>query len=439
MTSVAIIGAGLAGSEAALVLARKGINVELFEARPEKMTPAHKTALPAELVCSNSFKSQELPTAHGLLKAELSILGSPLLEAAKRSCVPAGSALAVDRELFSKNVETLLKQEPLITYTCKELSEPPSGHEYCIIAAGPLATDRLALWLTNSFTTNSLHFYDAVAPIIQHDSIDHSIAFSASRWEEGDGDYVNCPFTEEEYRAFYDELRVADQVNARDFEQERFFEACLPIEVAAQRGFDALTFGPLRPIGLKDPRTGRRPYAVVQLRKENAASDSYNMVGFQTRLRIPEQGRVFRLIPGLKNAEFLRFGSIHRNTYLDSPGILSADLSFREKPNLYLAGQMCGNEGYTESIATGHLSALFVAARIKGITLSQLPDVTALGAMLNHVTTSEAKPFTPTNIHFGLFPPVEQARRGRGGKAEKKELHCKRALEALNQWYELNR
>ena len=432
--SVAIIGAGLAGSEAALVLGRMGIEVELFEARPLWQSPAHTTDLPAELVCSNSFKSQELPSAHGLLKAELMLLGSPLLEAAKEVCVPAGSALAVDREEFSRKIARKLQQEPLIRYTQKELGAPPTSCRYCLIAAGPLASEKLTTWISSTVSSSALHFYDAIAPIIATDSIDRSIVFSASRWEDGEGDYLNCPFNEEEYRVFYDALRGADQVSARAFEHARFFEACLPVEVAAQRGYEALAFGPLRPVGLFDPRTGKRPFAVCQLRKENNAGDSYNMVGFQTRLTIPEQTRVFRLIPGLEHAEFLRFGSIHRNTYLDSPRLLAGDLSFKVRPDLFLAGQICGNEGYTESIATGHLAARFIAARVRGDVFSPPPPETALGCILRHVTESVDSPFTPTNIHFGLFPPLDQVFRGRGGKAEKKQRQCDRALESLRNW-----
>ncbi|NLE00744.1 MAG: methylenetetrahydrofolate--tRNA-(uracil(54)-C(5))-methyltransferase (FADH(2)-oxidizing) TrmFO [Fibrobacter sp.] len=430
-STVAIIGAGLAGSEAALVLAKKGVSVELFEARPFYTSPAHKTDLPAELVCSNSFKSQELPTAHGLLKAELTMLESPLLQIARGCSVPAGSALAVDRELFSNKINEALANQPNITFTRKEISEPPQGYKHCIIAAGPLASEKLTSWLVERFSSEKLHFYDAIAPIIAADSIDRTIAFSASRWEEGEGDYVNCPFTEEEYRIFYNALREADRVSARAFENERFFEACLPVEVAASRSFEALAFGPLRPVGLIDPRTGRRPFAVCQLRKENFSADSYNMVGFQTRLTFPEQKRVFRLIPGLQNAEFDRYGSIHRNTYLDSPKLLNGDLTFKDAPDLSLAGQMCGNEGYTESIATGHLAALFVAAKINGQKPFLPPRETALGSMLNHVTHSESEPFTPTNINFALFPELGAVRKGRIGKKEKKELVCKRALDAL--------
>lgn len=439
--SVAVIGAGLAGCEAALVLSRYGIPVEIFEARPQWRSPAHKTDMPAELVCSNSFKSDELPTAHGLLKAELTKLNSPLLQLARQSSVDAGSALAVDRDLFSSRVHQALVDNPLITFTRKELAAPPENHKYCIIAAGPLASDPLVQWLLSKLSSQSLHFYDAIAPIVSADSLDMSIVFQASRWEEGEGDYLNCPFSKEEYTRFYDALCAADQVNARVFEEAKFFEACLPVEVAAQRGFDALAFGPLRPVGLTDPRTGRWPYAVCQLRKENSSGESYNMVGFQTRLTIGEQKNVFSLIPGMQNAEFLRYGSIHRNTYLDSPHLLSKDLSFVSMPDVYLCGQMCGSEGYTESVATGHFAAQFLASRIRSKSLPQPSPATATGALLQHVTTDNGSdnklPFTPSNVHFGLFDPLPPTKK-KIGKKDKKTMYCNRALEEIDRWIAAN-
>jgi methylenetetrahydrofolate--tRNA-(uracil-5-)-methyltransferase len=433
--SVAIIGAGLAGSEAALVLARNGIPVTLYEARPYYTSPAHVTALPAELVCSNSFKSMLLPSAHGLLKAELNYLKSPLLSAAKETALPAGSALAVNREYFSKRTMELLTAETAVTYIQQEIHSPPEEHSCCIIAAGPLASEKLTDWLKVTLSTDALNFYDAIAPIVAHDSIDFSIAFRASRWEEGEGDYINCPFSREEYQTFHDALREADTVNARTFENSLFFESCLPVEVAAERGFKALAFGPLRPVGLTDPRTGKRPFAVCQLRREQVSGESYNLVGFQTRLKVPEQQRVFRMIPGLANAEFLRYGSIHRNTYLNSPALLASNLSFRKFPGFFIAGQLCGNEGYTESIATGHLAALSVIARLQQRPWTPPPPECALGALLRHVTLSSEKRFTPSNIHFGLFPPLETGDdRIKIGKKEKQELLCDRALARLNEW-----
>lgn len=434
-STVAVIGAGLAGCEAALTLARLGIASTLYEARPLRMSPAHTTALPAELVCSNSFKSNLLPSAHGLLKTELRLLESPLLEAAGECAIAAGSALAVDRKQFSGSVEKRVAATPLITYIQREIESPPQEHPFTIIAAGPLASEPLTDWLIKNLDTGSLNFYDAIAPIVSADSIDLSIAFSASRWEQGDGDYLNCPFTKDEYTTFFNALCNADRVVARDFEEARFFESCLPIEVAAERGFKALAFGPLRPVGLIDPRSGRRPFAVCQLRREHKEGESYNLVGFQTRLRIPEQEQVFRMIPGLANAQFLRYGSIHRNTYLDSPRLLNADLSFRRFPSLFLAGQLCGNEGYTESIATGHIAALSVAARIASTEWTLPPPHCALGALLRHVTASHERPFTPSNIHFGLFEPLEpDPKRHKIPKKEKQELMCQRAIAALRNW-----
>jgi len=438
---VHVIGAGLAGSEAALVLARRGVPVRLYEMRPDTMTPAHRTGLPAELVCSNSFKSCELPGAHGLLKHELALLDSPLLAAARAAAVPAGSALAVDRERFSQAVLNRIMGEPGITLLRQEIIRPPEDGRPCIIATGPLTSDGLAQWLSSAFSMERLFFYDAIAPIVAADSIDRSRAFFGSRWEDGvnaGGDYLNCPFLQEEYRAFVAALCSAEKTPAREFESLRFFEACLPVEEIARRGEMALAFGPLRPVGITDPGTGRRPFAVCQLRRENAAGGSFNLVGFQTRLTIPEQKRVFRMIPALSQAEFLRFGSIHRNTYLDSPRLLDSRLSFVAMPRVRLAGQLCGNEGYTESIATGHLAALFLLAELKGMTLDAPPLATALGALLHHVAHSPEERFTPTNINFGLFPPLENAPR-RLRKHDRQQALCDRALSSCAAWIAASR
>jgi methylenetetrahydrofolate--tRNA-(uracil-5-)-methyltransferase len=352
--------------------------------------------------------------------------------------IPAGSALAVDRDRFSSRILELLSNHPNITVQRRELSKPPKEHQFCIIAAGPLASEALTSWVLSTFSADSLYFYDAIAPIIATDSIDMDKAFLASRWNEGSTDYCNCPFTEDEYRVFYDALISADRVKARAFEQKHFFEACLPVEVVASRGFDSLAFGPLRPVGLVDPRSGTRPYAVCQLRKENASGESYSMVGFQTRMTIPEQKRVIHLIPGLEKAEFLRYGSIHRNTYFNSPSLLLPDLSFKQNPSLFLAGQICGNEGYTESIATGHLAALFVWAKVTGTRLTTPSAATACGALLQHITKSESKNFTPSNINFGLFDIPEEALKKGVGKEKKRELLCERALRAMEQWIKEN-
>ncbi|MBD3391308.1 MAG: methylenetetrahydrofolate--tRNA-(uracil(54)-C(5))-methyltransferase (FADH(2)-oxidizing) TrmFO [Chitinivibrionales bacterium] len=435
MTSqpVAVIGAGLAGSEAALVLARAGIPVELFEQRPHHSTPAHTTDLPAELVCSNSLKSMQLPSAHALLKKELGILESPLLREARAVRVPAGSALAVDRTAFARRVLECLAREERITLIRRECARAPEGYACCIVAAGPLVSDALAGWLMTTFSSNALHFYDAIAPIIAADSVDMSVAFFANRREREGTDYLNCPFSETEFRRFHRALVDADRVAARAFENARFFEACLPVEVVAQRGPDALAFGTLKPVGLTDPRTGRRPYAVCQLRRENAPGESLGMVGFQTRLTQKAQREVFRLIPGLAHAEFLRYGSIHRNTYLDGPDLLTAGLSFAAHPAVFLAGQLCGNEGYTESIATGHLAALSAAARMRGGTFEPPPPTTACGALLRHVTASREKPFTPSNINFGLIDPLGAGGK-RIGKHDKRRLLCERAVRDLTAW-----
>ncbi len=433
---VAVIGAGLAGSEAALVLGRMGIRVSLYEMRPVNRTPAHKTDLPAELVCSNSMKSMELPSAHGLLKKELEALKSPLLQTALGCRIPAGSALAVDRKVFSETVLKQIEQCENVELIRKEMSAPPEDHAFCIIAAGPLVSQPLADWLAQAASSEALSFYDAIAPIVSLDSIDTNTAFFAARWEEDSTDYLNCPFNEEEYRRFYDALMEADQVKAREFENRRFFEACLPVEVVAQRGYDALRFGTLRPVGLTDPRTGKRPFAVCQLRRETASGESWGLVGFQTRLNIAEQKRVFSLIPGLERAEYLRFGSIHRNTYIHSPLVVKNDLSIRSFDTCYLAGQLSGNEGYTESVATGHLAARFLAGRIAGKVVDVPPSTTALGALLEYVTSSDQKPFVPSNINFGLLKPLETSGRKKIRKAQKKEMLCKRALEDIGQWKE---
>jgi methylenetetrahydrofolate--tRNA-(uracil-5-)-methyltransferase len=431
--SVAVIGAGLAGAEAALVSARSGAAVDLFEMRPLLTTPAHTTDLPAELVCSNSFKSQKLHSAHGVLKRELEILRSPLMQAARRAAVAAGSALAVDRSMFSGIVADMIRTCPQITFIRKEITALPEGYGAVIIAAGPLASEQLSRWLTTLTSAASLHFYDAIAPIVSFESVNLSAAFFAGRHEGESDDYLNCPFSEEEYRFFFDELRRADRAAARVFEDERYFEACLPIEVMAERGYRALAFGPLKPVGLVDPRTKARPFAVCQLRRENEAGTSYNMVGFQTRMTISAQKTVFRMIPGLENAEFLRFGSIHRNTYLDSPRLLAPDLSFRTMPSVFLAGQLCGSEGYTESVATGHLAALFAAAKTGGKTMAPPPRESALGSLLQHVIASPAVPFTPSNIHFGLFPPLPD-NAGRIRKKLSRDLLAERAIAQITAW-----
>lgn len=435
---VAIIGAGLAGSEAALTLAGLGIDVVLYEMRPQTMTPAHKTDLPAELVCSNSLKSDQISSAHGILKAELTLLKSPLLEAAKKTKIPAGSALAVDRVEFSLCVNKMLHSYPNITFENREVNQPPDNCDFCLITAGPLVTKPLVDWLIKMASSDSLYFYDAIAPIISSDSIDMNIAFFASRWNNETADYCNCPFTEEQYKTFYDALIHADKLKSHHFEKEYFFEACLPVEIAASRGFLSLPFGIMKPVGLLDPRTNKRPFAVCQLRKENTMGESYNMVGFQTRMTYREQDSVLRLIPGLNNAEFLRYGSIHRNTYINSPKLLSHDLSLKKNKNIFIAGQLCGNEGYTESIATGHLAALFIWSRISNIGFTPLQSTTACGALMHHITHSKSKRFTPTNVNFGLFPPVQLNSKTKIPKKEKRKYLAQRALTDIETWIREN-
>jgi len=433
--SVGIIGAGLAGSEAALVLSRRNIAVTLYEMRPRKSTPAHKTDLPAELVCSNSLKAYGTVTAPGLLKKELEDLHSPLIHLALQNRVPAGSALAVDRLLFSESVLKALSAQPHITVEHTECDHPPENHDAVIIATGPLTSSALVQWLKDEITGEFLHFYDAIAPVVDRDSVDTNKCFYSNRHEAEATDYLNCPFTKEEYTEFYAALIEADQTVARDFEKAEFFEACLPVEVLASRGFQTLAFGPLKPIGLIDPRTGKRPYAVCQLRRENTAGESFSLVGFQTRLKQGEQRRVFRKIPGLENAEFLKYGSIHRNTYINAPSFVSDELSFIKKPSLFIAGQLSGNEGYTESIATGHAAALFCYARLNGSPIPPLPPETALGALVRHITRSDPKQYCPSNINYGLFPPVPiPPGKKKVPKKEKKQLLFARAQDRLHQW-----
>jgi methylenetetrahydrofolate--tRNA-(uracil-5-)-methyltransferase len=310
------------------------------------------------------------------------------------------------------------------------MDRPPDGHDAVIVATGPLSSDAITGWLTQTFSGASCFFYDAIAPIVSDESIDHSKAFFGNRWKPDLDDYCNCPFTEEEYRRFYDALVSARVTPARDFERERFFEACLPLEIIAQRGGEALTFGPLKPIGFRDPRTGRMPYAVLQLRKENGPGSSFGMVACQTRLTIPEQKRVFRMVPGLENADFLRYGACHRNTYIDSPALLSSDLSFKAMPSLFCAGQLCGNEGYVESLATGHCAALFALKKVRNKPVEPIPSTTAIGSLIRHITGSERKPFTPTGFHFGLLPSLE----GKIPKRQKHDLLCRRALDDFEKW-----
>ncbi|MGE0614411.1 MAG: methylenetetrahydrofolate--tRNA-(uracil(54)-C(5))-methyltransferase (FADH(2)-oxidizing) TrmFO [Bacteriovoracia bacterium] len=403
---VHIIGAGLAGSEAAYFLARHGVKVHLHEMRPVRMTEAHKTEKFAELVCSNSLKSLSHESAPGMLKAEMRALGSLVLQAGEKAAVPAGEALGVDREVFSELITAVLSSHPNITIERGEMSEPPAGGP-TLIATGPLTSPALGKWLATATGADDLYFYDAIAPIIDATSVDMNHAFLANRYDKGEEQaYLNCPLTEPEYEKFIDALLAAEKVPPKSFEKEILFQGCQPIESIAAGGRESLRFGPMKPVGLTDPRTGRRPYAVVQLRPENRSRTAYNLVGFQTKLKYGEQKRVFAHIPALANAEFLRLGSIHRNTYVCGPKVLRTDLSLKGHPLVYLAGQVTGVEGYVESSACGLLAGLFMLQRLEGRPHATPPINTALGALLKHVTQSDPANYQPGNIHFGLFDPI---------------------------------
>ncbi len=430
---IAIIGAGLAGCECAHALAAHGTASVLFEMKPETFSPAHNSAGLAELVCSNSLRSDDVGSAVGLLKQEMTELGSLVMEIARETAVPAGKALAVDRGVFSEKITQRIESNPLITLRRQKISglNDPALSEFdtIVLAAGPLASEDLTASLAHAIGNDSLYFYDAIAPIVTLDSINMDIAFWASRYEEGPGDYLNCPMSTEEYKRFYDALMEAEKVAPREFEKEVHFEGCMPIEALAERGEKTLTFGPLKPVGLIDPRTGRRSHAVVQLRPENIARTTLNIVGFQTKLKHAEQKRVFRLIPGLEEAEFERLGSIHRNTYINAPQVLAPDLSLIQHGHIYLAGQITGVEGYVESAACGLWLGLLLAQKIKGSDLTPPPAETALGALMQHLRTP-AKKFQPSNVMFGLFPELE----GRAKKAERKKRYVERARDVFAQW-----
>jgi len=431
MKEITIIGGGLAGSEAAWQAARLGIRVRLYEMRPIKMTEAHETSGLAELVCSNSLRSGELSTGPGLLKKELEIAGSLIMQAALNSSVAAGSALAVDRRLFSEHITSALEKHPLIEIIREEVTSLPFDR-IAIVATGPLTTASMADSLKLIVGDEYLHFYDAIAPIIDADSIDYSKVYMMSRYGKGGDDYLNCPMTKEEYGIFYDALTAADSVTARGFEDIKVFEGCMPVEVMARRGVDTLRFGPLKPVGLPDPSTGKVPYAVVQLRTENRERTAYNMVGFQTRLKWPEQKRVFRLIPGLENAEFFRLGSIHRNTFINSPRHLNTDLSLKESESVYLAGQITGVEGYIESTAIGLMAGVSASLRVLGKEFIPPPRASAHGSLLAHIIESDPEHFVPSNINFGLLPSEDAAPRIRDKKMRRQKI----AELAIKEWLE---
>ncbi len=432
---VHIVGGGLAGTEAALLLADAGVDVVLHEQKPARRSPAHKEDGLAELVCSNSLRSDNPENAIGLLHEELRRLGSPVLEQADRARVPAGDALAVDRVAFSGGLTARVRAHPNISVVGEEVRELPPGPDPCIIATGPLTGESLARSLADAVGAAQLAFYDAIAPIVSGDSIDRSVAFEQSRYGKGGGaDYLNLPLTRDEYQRFVDELLKGVKVAPHAFEEARYFEGCLPIEVMAERGRDTLAYGPMKPVGLSDPRTGARPHAVVQLRREDNAGTAWNLVGFQTRLTWPEQKRIFAsCLPGLKNAEWVRLGQVHRNTFLDAPEVLAADGSLRARPHVFCAGQITGVEGYVESAASGHLTARRLLARLRGEEFVPPPGTTALGALLQHVNGAAHPPdydYQPTNVVYALFPPLE----GRVRKTERKAGMLLRARRDLARW-----
>ena len=429
MKPIVVIGAGLAGCEACWQIARRGGKVVLYEMKPETYSPAHRSPLFAEVVCSNSFKSESIENAHGILKEEMGRLDSLILQAAKETRVPAGDSLAVDREAFSRRITDTLEGLENLEIIRKEVTNLPRD-ETTIISSGPLTSEALSQEVQRVTGNHHLFFYDAISPIVDADSINFQKAFKASRYGKGGDDYVNCPLDEVEYYRFVDVLNRAERIPIRSFERRYLFEGCLPVEEMAERGKETLAYGPLKPVGLIDPRTGKQPFAVVQLRQEDRFETLFNLVGFQTRLRQEEQRRVFQMIPGLEKAEFVRWGSVHRNTFIDSPRLLNESLQLRHLPTLFFAGQITGVEGYMESTAMGLLSGINAYRYSKGMPLVIPPPTTSMGSLINYIIHSQAIPFQPMNINFGLFPPIEKRRKGR----EKKRLLAERALQEMEQW-----
>ncbi|MEI7705235.1 MAG: methylenetetrahydrofolate--tRNA-(uracil(54)-C(5))-methyltransferase (FADH(2)-oxidizing) TrmFO [Deltaproteobacteria bacterium] len=432
---VTVVGAGLAGSEAAWTLARAGVGVDLVEMKPARRSPVQQLDGFAELVCSNSLRSDDPLNAVGLLHEELRCAASLVLTCADETRVPAGGALAVDREAFSALVTRRLSEHALVRVEHREVEELPAGPGLSILATGPLTAEPLARAL-EALVGPGLSFYDAIAPVVSDESVDRTVAFAASRWGKGEGDdYLNLPLDAEQYRAFVEALLAAEKVRPHGFEEPRYFEGCLPVEVMAERGLDVLRYGPMKPVGLDDPRTGRWPHAVVQLRREDVAGTAWNLVGFQTRLTWPEQQRVFRaFIPGLRNAEFQRLGQVHRNTFVDAPRVLSPDQSLRARPELFLAGQITGVEGYVESAASGLLTARAVLDRLAGRPFRPPPDTTAVGALHRHVTGvahPEGLAYQPSNVVYALFPPLAGRHRGKGAR---KEAYAERARLDRKEW-----
>ena len=439
MTEIVVVGGGLAGSEAAWQAAERGVHVWLYEMRPVTPTPAHKTDRLAELVCSNSLKSDSPEDCHGLLKRELTAYGSVVMAVARTHAVPAGSALAVDREAFAAEITERLTRHPRISIVREEVKAIPEERPV-IIATGPLTSDLFAAALRDRFLSylasqdssanvhDLLYFYDAISPIVAADSIDREITFAASRYGKGGDDYLNCPMTREEYRLFWESIRAAEVTPIHPFEEARYFEGCLPIEVLAARGEDTLRFGPMKPVGLVDPRSGRQPYAVVQLRMENREGTMYNMVGFQTRMRWGEQRRILRTIPGLREAEFLRYGSIHRNTFITAPALLQETMQFRGDPGIFIAGQLTGVEGYLESAGTGLLAGVNAVRFLNGEPPAVLPPTTALGSVIRHICHADPRTFQPMNVNFGLLPPLDEPVRA---KRERRQALVDRALRSV--------
>lgn len=431
MNKVTVIGAGLAGCEAAHQLSRRGIKVELIEMKPKKRTPAHNSDNFAELVCSNSLKASRIDSAAGLLKEEMRRFGSVCLEAADAAAVAAGGALAVDRDIFSSAITEKIKSDPNITIK-SEIAEDIPSDGVTIVATGPLTDGTLAQRISELTGEENLSFFDAAAPIVTADSIDFSIAFTASRYGKGGDDYINCPMNKEEYTAFYNELINAEGAPLKDFDRPvNVYEGCMPIEILAKRGEDSIRFGPLKPVGLTDPRTGHRPWAVVQLRRENAEGSLYNLVGFQTNLKFPEQKRVFSMIPGLKNAEFMRYGVMHRNSFINSPKLINKNLSLKDRPQVFFAGQLSGVEGYMESAASGIIAGINAAALVLGKEPILLPQISMIGALLSYICDETVKDFQPMGANFGILPPMDIKIR------DKKERYAAMSQRSLD-WFDNN-